>query len=276
MLCLLGITFVHCSKGQLISDVLPTLTTITITTTTLSFGVCGTDVCTGTFCAENCESPDKCHVKDVRGICYPSCGYLAHLQGYGGYGPDHERRTSDDPHSLTKEPNTTCSDLNIGGVTDWKKIPLIDGLEPYEVVEGGGECCGSEEQLAKNRMAFTTATTTTTLSFGVCGTDVCTGTFCAENCESPDRCHVKDVRGVCRPSCGYLAHLQGYGGYGPDNEKKTSDDPHFLTKKANISCSDLNIGGATDWEKIPLIDDVEPHEVAEGGGECCGSKQQMK
>ena len=174
ILCLLSITFVHCSEGQLVSDILSTVTITT--TTTLSFGVCGTDVCTGTFCAENCESPGKCHVKDVRGVCYPSCGYLAYLQGYGHYGPDNKKGTSDDPHSLTKEPNTTCSDLNIGGATDWKKIPLIDDLEPHEVVEGEGECCGSEQQVAKNKMTLTT-TTTTTLSFGVCGTDVCPGAF---------------------------------------------------------------------------------------------------
>ena len=98
--------------------------------------------CTGQFCAEDCRSPNRCHVKDVNGICRPSCGHLANLQGSGGYGPDRKPGTADDPHTIT---SGTCSSLRRWG-SSWEKIPLIEGKEPWEVIKRdnpsyGGECC---------------------------------------------------------------------------------------------------------------------------------------
>ena len=83
---------------------------------------------------------------------------------------------------------------------------------------------------------------------------------------------------MCRPSCGHLANIQGYGGYGPDNTPRTPDDPHIFSKGyiQGIfvdTCAELNtiaLWGFTDWFKIPLIEGAEPHEVfKQGGGECC-------
>ena len=108
--------------------------------------------------------------------------------------------------------------------------------------------------------------------------------FNVEDCKSPDNCHVKDLGdGYCRPSCGYLAVISEngkYRGYGGDGDSNTEDDPHFLTQDS-ISCNDLDKWGATDWTKIPLIDDLEPWEVIQAQREgraieCCGSDQQVE
>ena len=108
--------------------------------------------------------------------------------------------------------------------------------------------------------------------------------FNVEDCESPSTCHVKDIGdGYCRPSCGYLAVISEdgkYRGYGRDGDLNTEDDPHFLTTDS-ISCDDLDKWGATDWKKIPLIDNLEPWEVVQAQREgkaiqCCGSDKQAK
>ena len=108
----------------------------------------------------------------------------------------------------------------------------------------------------------------------------CTGQLCAINCQTPETCHVKATEdGVCRPSCGYLATLQGYGGYGPDRIIHTADDPHVSSwyipnASTSTTCADLNtqqLWGSTDWIKIPLIENKEPWIIAaSGGGACCG------
>ena len=109
-------------------------------------------------------------------------------------------------------------------------------------------------------------------SFGVCGKEECTPPFCAENCKTADTCHVRDVDGICRPSCGYAAHLLGYGGYGDDREPSTSDDRH--TYKSATSCDELSVpypDGVVrdDWIQKDFYLDMTPYEVIEGGGVCC-------
>ena len=107
--------------------------------------------CTGQLCAVNCANPGTCHVRDVGdGVCRPSCRYIAEDKGYGGYGADGRLGTDDDPYTGTWDHNNsvnTCNDLNtnqIWGSKNWKKIPLIENIEPQEFVINGnkGECCG--------------------------------------------------------------------------------------------------------------------------------------
>ena len=103
----------------------------------------------------------------------------------------------------------------------------------------------------------------------------CTGELCADNCVSPGTCHVRDLNdGICRPTCEYLAKQAGYGGYGSDGVRGTSDDPFTGTWDHGLSiCTDLNasqIWGSTSWLKIPLIENIEPQEARNGGEECCG------
>ena len=107
--------------------------------------------------------------------------------------------------------------------------------------------------------------------------------FKVEDCESPTNCHVRDIGdGYCRPSCGYLSVISTggkYRGYGKNTEANDDDDPHFLTTKT--SCADLDKWGATDWKKIPLINNLDPHEVITNKqrgytkSECCGSDRQV-
>ena len=154
LLFILSIPFVYCSKGELNAPPPTTTssssTTSSSTTTTMSYGACERGTCEEPFCAENCESPGKCHVKDIDGICYPSCGYLAVLDdnGYGHYGPDKLGGTEDDTHFLTG-PGISCGDIDKWGATDWEKIPPFNGREAHEVVKRGGECCGSDQQVNK-------------------------------------------------------------------------------------------------------------------------------
>ena len=110
--------------------------------------------------------------------------------------------------------------------------------------------------------------------FGACGRGECKSPFCAENCETADKCHVRDVNGICRPSCGYAAHLLGYGGYGADNKRDTSDDCHIY--KIASSCAGLSVtypDGVVreDWIQKDFHLDVTPYEVVEsdGDGVCC-------
>ena len=160
----LSITFFNCATD---TAKIPPITTISFhpttsststsstssTTTTYTFGACEKSICEPPFCAENCESPGKCHVKDVNGICYPSCGYLAVLSEdgkYRGYGPDNQQNTSDDPHALTKD--LFCEELEKWGVTDWRSIPAFEDRTAWEIIEGIGlDCCGSNQQLEKNK-----------------------------------------------------------------------------------------------------------------------------
>ena len=104
----------------------------------------------------------------------------------------------------------------------------------------------------------------------------CTGPFCTTfgACTSKWNCHVIDIGdGICRPSCGHLASLQGSGHYGPDCTVGSSDDPHHYTgtdANAGTSCSGIAGQWGSNWEKIPLIDSVETWEVTKNrGGECC-------
>ena len=130
-----------------------TTTTISSTPTTYTYGACSRGICQEPFCEENCESPGKCHVKDVDGICYPSCGYLAQISEdgkYGGYGSDGQQSTQDDPHVLTSLSSPFCEDLEKWGVDDWRTIPLVENRAPFEIIEGNAkECCGSEKQLTR-------------------------------------------------------------------------------------------------------------------------------
>ena len=91
--------------------------------------------CTGQFC---CKDSGVCPYKDLGDeVCRPTCGVLAEAQGYEGDG------MSDT--SAWKHSSTTCADLNtnkVWGSDNWITIPLIDGKEPEEVINGGGECCG--------------------------------------------------------------------------------------------------------------------------------------
>ncbi len=114
------------------------------------FGACASGTCTHPFCAENCASPGRCHVKDIGGVCHPSCGHAARLKfGRDGYGPDRKPNTSDDLHFYRQRPATTCNDLSItysDGVTvnNWVVLSSIQGRIPYEVLERGGSngvCC---------------------------------------------------------------------------------------------------------------------------------------
>lgn len=156
LLLTLSVFIVYCSKGELNAPPPTTTSTTTTspsTTTTMSYGDCERGICEEPFCAEDCESPGKCHVKDIDGICYPSCGYLAVLHDdgkYGHYGPDRQKRTEDDPHALVG-PHTSCAELDKWGATDWKKIPPFKGRDAHEVVERGGECCGSDQQVELNQ-----------------------------------------------------------------------------------------------------------------------------
>ena len=127
----------------------------------------------------------------------------------------------------------------------------------------------------------TSTTTTTTMTYGVCERSE-DPRFSVQDCESPGKCHVKDIGdGYCRPSCGYLAVLVEdgkYAHYGPDDEPDTEDDPHTLS---GVPCDQLDKYGATDWKKLPLVNDLEPWEVADAHiegrtvPECCGSDQQV-
>ena len=139
LLLVLSISFVHCSKKSEL---------------TVSYGACGRLECEEPFCAVDCEPPPgKCHVKDIAGICYPSCGYLAvlHKDGkYGHHGPDKQPRTEDDPHFLTPT-GVSCEESDKWGATDWKRIHPFKDREAHEVVKRGGECCGSDQQVQSNQ-----------------------------------------------------------------------------------------------------------------------------
>ena len=64
--------------------------------------------------------------------------------------------------------------------------------------------------------------------------------------------------------------MRGYG-IGADGIVDTADDER--TGVSTGTCADLNTiqwWGSTDWIKIPLIENKEPWEMIENGGECCG------
>ena len=142
-----GIFFIQCSEGELTTSEQPTI---------VSYGACELTEDTR-FSVENCKSPDQCHVKDLGdGICRPSCGHLAKLSEegkYGGYGPDKQQHNEDDPHYLSK---ISCETTEKWGADDWRKISLINDLEPYDVVTNreqgytNSECCGSDQQVESN------------------------------------------------------------------------------------------------------------------------------
>ena len=116
-----------------------------------NFGACGAGCTSNLFCAtSSCTTKFNCHVKDVNGTCYPSCGYAAQLRGYGGYGPGQSATNnpdrSDDPHGYTT--GSTCADLDSdSGYTNsafssFRSFTYVEGRQPWEVVErGGGTCC---------------------------------------------------------------------------------------------------------------------------------------
>lgn len=112
-----------------------------------SFGACGKDVCVEPFCATNCKGPGKCHVKDVNGVCYPSCGYAALLAGWGHYGPDGKTGLEspshgvDNPHTHSP-PGTSCANLTKWTHSDWSSFTYVHGRHTWEIEEGKhGACC---------------------------------------------------------------------------------------------------------------------------------------
>ena len=140
--------FIQCSEGELTAPQQPT---------TISYGACEKSEDTR-FSIENCNTPSTCHVKDIGdGFCRPSCGYLAQINEdgeYGGYGRNNQKNDEDDPHFLAK--NTSCDDLEKWGANDWKKISLVNDLEPWDVIQNrdlgytNSECCGSDQQVETN------------------------------------------------------------------------------------------------------------------------------
>ena len=156
---IISVFFMNCSEDKLAlsptTSISPTISTTTSssTTTTYTYGACARGTCQEPFCEENCESPGKCHVKDVDGTCYPSCGYLAQISEngkYRGYGPDRISGTEDDPHTLTSLSSPFCEDLEKWGADDWRAIPFVDNRAPFEIIEGHAkQCCGSEKQLTR-------------------------------------------------------------------------------------------------------------------------------
>ena len=124
----------------------PPPTTITRRSPDQSFGACARGTCTPPFCAENCASVGRCHVKDVNGTCRPSCGHAARLIfNKSGFGPDRKPNTSDDLH-VYRRSATSCSGVSVtysDGVTvnNWVQKAFHQGVTPYEVVQGGGVCC---------------------------------------------------------------------------------------------------------------------------------------
>ena len=163
LLSIMSTSLIYCSEGKLTTPsklsapATNIINVIVPTTTIMSYGACEKTEDTR-FSIENCDSPSTCHVKDLGdGICRPSCGYLSVISENGkyyGYGADKEPYTEDDPHTLTG--SVPCTDLEKWGVTDWEKIPLIDDIEPWEVIENkeqgytSSECCGSDQQVEKN------------------------------------------------------------------------------------------------------------------------------
>ena len=146
-----------------------------------NFGACGAG-CTGMFCAtSSCTTRYNCHVKDVNGICYPSCGYAAHLVGYGGYGPGQTAPNNpdktDDPHAYTLG---TCASLDSSSskyantaFTPFRNFAYIEGRKPWEVVERGGTCCIRDKSTSTS--PSTTATTSSTsqqVECGYCNTSI--------------------------------------------------------------------------------------------------------
>ena len=91
----------------------------------------------------------------------------------------------------------------------------------------------------------------------------CTGQFCSTS-------GARDLGdGVCRPTCAALAAAQGFDG---DGTSKTSAWTYSKTHSKS-SCTELGtmwLWGSNDWAMIPIIDNKEPIEVAENGGQCCG------
>ena len=140
-----------------------------------NFGACGAG-CTGMFCAtSSCTTRYNCHVKDVNGTCYPSCGYAAHLVGYGGYGPGQTAPNNpdktDDPHAYTLG---TCASLDSSSskyantaFTPFRNFTYIEGRKPWEVVERGGTCCIRDKSTSTS--PSTTATTSSTSQQVECG-----------------------------------------------------------------------------------------------------------
>lgn len=137
---------VACQKNSQLTPVTtPTTTTTTTTTNPPTFGVCGKGECVDPFCAEDCKSPETCHVKDIEGICRPSCGYAAYLAGWGHYGPDGDANTSDDIHTYRSH-FSSCDEVIVtyeDGITrdDWHAFDNCHGVIPHEVIEHGGVCC---------------------------------------------------------------------------------------------------------------------------------------
>ena len=119
-------------------------------------------------CHPNQNSP---HYKVVGQQCLPSCGAAASMAGYGGYGPDNQNRTSDDPHVYGSNVNS-CANLERFGHSDWKNFSWTDrhtsktmnNSQIYEVVKNGGVCCvrGNPTRRTPRRRTPTTSTSTTT------------------------------------------------------------------------------------------------------------------
>ena len=88
--------------------------------------------------------------------------------------------------------------------------------------------------------------------------------------------HYKVVGQRCLPSCGHAANMAGYGGYGPDNQKRTSDDPHVYGSNVN-SCANLERFGHSDWRNFSWTDrrtsktmnNSQIYSVILRGGVCC-------
>ena len=138
----------------------------------------GNSVCCGRNSGSGGQSSNVClpsqrspHYKDVNGQCLPSCGHAANMAGYGGYGPDGQPRTSDDPHVYGSNVSS-CANLTRFGHSDWKDFSWTDkrtsktmnNSQIHSVILRGGVCCvrGNPTRRTPRRRPPTTTTTTTT------------------------------------------------------------------------------------------------------------------
>ena len=138
----------------------------------------GNSVCCGRNSGSGGQSSNVClpsqrspHYKDVNGQCLPSCGHAANMAGYGGYGPDGQPRTSDDPHVYGSDVSS-CANLTRFGHSDWKDFSWTDkrtsktmnNSQIHSVILRGGVCCvrGNPRERRRRRPPTTSTSTSST------------------------------------------------------------------------------------------------------------------